>query len=637
VEVDAVLLAIEWVAVALAWLSLPLLGVALAGQVRRRSAGDRSTAVSPLARLSQAVVVVLMAVGLTAAVATGVPLAFGWAALAAIALMAVLLRRDERFWAALAVLLPLFSLIGAVILVALSHNYASTGTEAAWYGGRQLIEWGGMEANPTHDGWWWTIVALAITRYGLPLALVLTTSWLVSVRRAMSRVERLGLVTAAESLLVSVLFGAAFSILVLGAGLLQGLPWWLVVAGVLGSIVTLVTVGPGAVNGVLVGGRTLASRVPTAAQGAATLVSSLGDARETGMAGADGLAEPEPDATWHSFLSFVRGDLSTAKRWNLTGLAVFGGLVGLGMLGTGVLQRVDDSRPVRFEYISDEVGVGFRAIRGVRAGGSDDVWLRGAGGEVAHFDLATGRLTPAGLAAWSLAADGDDVLALTRGDPTRVVRLDPDEPDDPVEVVSLDRPAHGRLAVGGGGSVYVAGDEGGLTRFDRESGSALATVRDQEPAVLVVLRGPVLWTVYEQDGDLTAPYRVERRDPRTLEPTSGPGGVDLAEVLAGRTNAGPQVEALVAGAVLGIADDDPPRFFPAADGTGTWRAEGLGELSRERPDGPELRFDVPFDSVLGVFEADDHTWLLAEDDQGTVLATDEVTESVLARWDAWPR
>jgi hypothetical protein len=638
VDVGTVLRALDWVAAGLSWLSLPLLGAALVGHARRRSADDEGrAAVSPLARLGQAVVALMVALGLTAAAAKDVPLAFGWAALAAIVLMAVLLRRDERFWAALAVLLPLFSLIGAVILAALSHNYASADTEALWYGGRQLIAWGGMEANPTREGWWWTIVALAITRYGLPLALVLTTSWLVSVRGAMSRIERLGLITAAESLFVSVLFGATFSILVLGAGLLQGLPWWLVVLGVIGSVITLVTVGPGALNGVLVGGRTLASRVPSAAQGAATLVSSLGDARGSGTAGSDGAStEPEPDATWRSVLQFVRGDLSTSKRWNLAGLAVFGGLVALGMLGTGLLQRVDDSREVRFEYISEEVGVGFRAARGVRAGDGNDVWLRGADGEVAHFDLAAGRLAATGLRVWSLAEDGDEVIGLTRSDPARVVRLDPGAPDEPEEVVTLDRAARGRLAVDGT-SVFVAAADGRLTRFDRESGAQLASVRDRRPAVLVVPRGPAVWTVHEQQGDLTAPYLVVRRDPRTLEATSGPEGVDLSAVVAGDTGAGPQIELLVAGAMLGIADDDPPRFFPAADQRGAWRTEGLGELFRGRAGDGDERFDVPYDTVLGVFEAGDHTWLLVEDDQGTVVANDEVTESVLARWDAWPR
>ena len=245
---------------------------------------------------------------------------------------------------------------------------------------------------------------------------------------------------------------------------------------------------------------------------------------------------------------------------------------------------------------------------------------------MAHFDLAAGDLTGTDLRAWSLAEDGDSALALTRDDPARVVRLDPADPDAVEEVVTLAGRARGLLAVDGR-RIYVASGDGRLTRYDGASGEVAARV-DDGPVVLLSADEGALWTVHPNRAEDFGSPRVVRRNPNTLAPRGGAG--------AGGTPSDPRVVVALLEGLSGLTDEDDVRLLPSIDPLVHWRTEGLGELERVGADGDEQRFDVHYDSVYGVFETDGGTWLLVQDDQGTIVDVTEVDESRLALWEAWP-
>ena len=627
--VEAVLRALEVVSVALGWLSVGLLAAAVVVGLRR-GADQPAAPVSVRGRVAQAVVVVPTVVAVASALALDVPLAYGWGSVLAVVLLSVVLRRDERFWVALALLFPVFLVTGVALLAALSHNYVDTEAGRLWYGGRQLEFWGGLHANPSAPHWEWTVVALAVTRYALPLALVVATAWVATVRGPMTRIERLGVVTAAQSLLATMLIGATFSVVVLGAGLLSGVPVPLVVVGVAGSLFALLTVGPGTVGGVIVEGRTLASRVPVPLQSAYAVAAGVADTR-------DADAPPDLDAgvpVWRSLVGFVSGEVTGLRRLNLILLACFGGFVALSLLGTMFSDDVPDNRAVRFEYIDEEVGVGY-VVEDAFAVAPDAVWLVG-NGHLSLFDPTTGELRPSSLRPTAATVVDGRLLVLTGEDESELAAVRPEEPDRAETRATLSRRASGLLAVTAG-NVYVAGAGGRIRRFDRATGALEAeTVVDRvdEPPVTLLASDGRLWTVHGED-------RFERdiveRNPRTLEPIFESSGLLAGIELLNQAGVDPQLLGLVLDNQLSLGEVAPwqerSRTFLDADGRPRWRSSGLGTLTRLRGDDENERWDFHYDSINGVFEADDATWLLADDDQGTIVDETEPRETVLARWD----
>ena len=626
---EAVLRALELSAIVIGWLSVGLLVAAAVVHVRR-TVDTPPPPVGRRARAAQAVVVLPTLVAVISALALDVPLAYGWGTVLAVALLLVLLRRDERFWAALALLFPIYLVTGLVLMIALSHNYVDVGGDRLWYGGRQLEAWGGLHANPSYAHWEWTVVALAITRYALPLSLIVATTWVASVRGAMTRIERLGLVTASQSLLAAVAIGATFSVVVLGAGLLSGVSPLLVVVGVVGSLFTLLTVGPGAVGGVIVEGRTLGRRVPAPAQGAYTLATSLRDAH-------DATQDPEAlDAGLsvpRSLVGFLSGDVTGLRRLNLIALAVFGGFVALSLAGAAISGQVPDNRAVHFEYITEEQGVGFVVDDAVRVS-DDTVWLVG-NGRLALFEPKTGALRHSTLRPSGAAVEDGRLLLLTGDGASTLVAVDPEHPDDGEAIVRLERHAAGRLAVNTDG-VYVLGASGRVRRFDRHTGEQTAEsaleYADEEPVALVA-EDDAVWTVQGDRSD----RRIVRRDPRSLESVSRFdsrfGEVDVL------TDDDPDARLLelVLDEELVVAENAPwqrrSRTFLDDHGRPRWRSSGLGTLHRLRGGEEAERWDFHYDSINGVFEAGDTTWLLVDDDQGTIIDETADRETVLARWE----
>ena len=130
---------------------------------------------------------------------------------------------------------------------------------------------------------------------------------------------------------------------------------------------------------------------------------------------------------------------------------------------------------------------------------------------------------------------------------------------------------------------------------------------------------------------------VAERDPDTLEVVAeheAPfGGL---EVLA-QEDPNPQLVALLLDDQLAVGEGAPwerrSRTFVADDGRPRWRSSGLGRLHRVRGGDPAEHWDFHYDSINGVFEAGDTTWLLVDDDQGTIVDETDLRESVLARWE----
>jgi len=634
--IDAALRFLDLVAVVVGWLSAGLL-VAAAVAHLRRTVEIPPPSVTWRGRVCQAVVLVPTLVAVLAAVLLGVPLAYGWGAVLAVGILLVLLRRDERFWAALATLFPIFLVTGVALLLALSHNFANTAERRLWYGGRQLEAWGGLHANPSYTHWEWTVVALAVTRYALPLALIVATTWVAAVRGPMTRIERLGLVTASQSLLASVLIGSTFAVIVLGAGLLSGVPPVLVAIGVLGSLFALLTVGPGAVGGIVVEGRTLAARVPQPAQGAYTLATTLGAAQDS----VD--AEPDLDAgmpVWRSLLGFVSGEVTGLRRLNLIGLGLFGGfvaisLVAISLVGSAAGGKVPDNEAVHFEYVEEEVGLGF-VVDDAHQVAQDAVWLVGDG-RAARFDPTTGELKRTNLTATASTVEDRRLLVLAGDDESTLLAVDADHPDGPETLVELDRHAGGELAVNTDG-VYVLGANGRIRRFDRGTGertTELAPELADRPPTALVAEDDAVWTV---QGSTRFDRVVVQRDPETLEAVAehdAPfGGL---EVLM-QDDPNPQLVALLLDDQLAVGEGAPwerrsRTFVDDDDGRPRWRSSGLGRLHRLRGGESAEHWDFHYDSINGVFETGDTTWLLVDDDQGTIVDETDPRESVLARWE----
>ncbi len=474
-------------------------------------------------------------------------------------------------------------------------------------------------------------MALAVTRYALPLSLIVATTWVASVRGAMTRIERLGLVTASQSLLAAVAIGATFSVIVLGAGLLSGVSALLVVVGVAGSIFALLTVGPGALGGVIVEGRTLAGRVPRPAQGAYTLASSLADAHDAGQ-DPDGL-----DAglsVRRSLAGFLSGEITGLRRLNLIALGIFGGFVALSLIGAAVSGEVPDNQAVRFEYIEEEQPVGF-VVDDAFPVGDDAVWLAGDG-QLACFDPTTGELRRSSLRTSGATVEDGRLLVLTGADTSTLVAVDPERPDAAEELVQMERRASGELAVTED-SVYVLGASGRIRRFDRATGELAAEsvldVVDEAP-VAIVADEEAVWTV---QGEGILDRRVVRRDPRSLLPIEADDDGRFVTVDDLPADADPLLKALVADDLLAAGEDaawqDRSRTFVDADGDLRWRSSGLGTLHRLRGGDEAERWDFHYDSINGVFEAGDTTWLLVDDDQGTIVDETADRETVLARWE----
>lgn len=612
----------------LAVAAFPFLAVALLRRARDGTLVGRPSVGSSVA---MAWVGALTMGAVVTAVREGMPLGAQLAPGLALALLCVLLLRDERFWVAAATLVTTYTAIGLVLLFGLAHNFGSTGStepkdDAYWYGGRQLVHWGGLHANPERPGWQATVVALAVLRYGLPLGMTVATGWLAATRRSLRRGDRAVLVLAGGSLLTGSIFGALVTVIDFSFGAQLGLPIVVAFAGVLGGAFTLLTVGPGAIGGALVGGRSLVSRVPDGASAAYGLVSSL---RGT-HAAATATAPEREDGPWlRSLARHLRPRPTRTQRLAYRSFAAVLVLVlGYGVAASGHWSSMDMA-PVRFEVVDRARSVGF-PVRTAYATSDGTGVILGDGGEVATFDPDIGqvRRLAVRVEAAALQPDRAAVVALTREAAPRLIAIR----GGSIETLrSVPRGVRGQIAVTAA-QVYVAGRDGSLRRFPLQGGGAPTRVTTDGIGWMATL-GPDVWTISKRPTrDDPHRYRAERHDPLTLaivETVDGsdlPGGVSfLGDSL------GIAVFDTASSRFVKVTHEDGSSALPPADTE--WRVDGdrPGRVGHVEG-GATVTYDHHYDTVHAVLRGATGTWLVVEDDRGVVVDVGAHAHGAVVRW-----
>ena len=610
---------VETVTRVLAVAVVPLLAIAVAlSFVRRERRGGRPSFVVMGCALF---VVAVAAVGVAAGQRAGIPWAVPWSSVAAFVLVGLLLRRDERFWAGLSALVVAYGLVGWVSVLGFSHAYdAETG---GWRGVRLLVAWAGPEANPQAPSFSLAVVYLSIVRYGLPLAATVAVAWVLATRREMSRLERLSLILVSGTFLAEVVVGATLSAITFAVGLVAGLPLGLGLVGLLASLLTLVTVGPGAVTGIVVGVRWLATvRDVDAARSLVTTLRDVGGAAGPGD-DVHGGAQPVSN----SLVGFLRGNVSFVQRLNIVVIVlvfvVVGGLTFSFRVFMGDPHRVE----VAYQYVESEQPIEGRALREID-GAQQTLWVLTRDQRLLHFDPAAATLTSVDLPVLDAFQLGDRVVTLTAEATPRVVLVGGMVGGAPAKltpVVALAPGSRPTLAVVGT-TAYVA-EPGGRLLAVSSSGKVVRQTKVEpltavlgEPAVSG--RPGILWTLHEGRTEEGASYRAIRRDPKTLAAT-GQEAVTGTELLRWRS---------------GLTYDTATEAFGPRPGVlpGRWSAGPLGRLDLYAA-GQRTRYDFHYDAVVGVRETSLGTWLVVDDHTGLALTPRAEPTSYLVRWPGAPR
>ena len=616
---------IESVAGVLALAAVLVLAVAVVVSfVRPGTAPSRPWPHVALAITSCVFVVAVAAAGVVAGQRAGIPWAVPWTSVAALVLAGLLLRHDERFWAGLPVLVVAYGLLGWVSVLALSHSYSAE--PGRWRGVRLLVAWGGPQANPQAPHFALAVAHLSIVAYGIPLAVTVAVAWVLATRTRMSRLERVALLLVAGLLLAEVIVGAVWSAITVAAGMVVGLPLLLGVAGLLASLLILVTAGLGAVTGIVVGVRgVVTTQAGASATGLVTTLRGVDRAR-----GGDPDPATASSGSVRSSLSrFLRGHVGFVRHLNIVvivlAFVVVGGLTFTYRVFLGDPNRVE----VTYQYVASERPIDARVVRTLD-GAAQTMWLVTRDHHLMHFDPATQQLRTVELAVSDARQLGDRVVALTAEPTPRVVLVGGLLKGAPVRVTPvlvLARGSNPTLAVVGntafvaerGGRLVAISSRGAVVRQGRV-GPLTAVLA--EPA-----RGKapgVLWTLQPATADDVsdgATYRAVRRNPATLAPVA-------QEAVKGTDTLRWQ---------SGLTYDTSAAAFEARPGASPvrWTEGEQGRLDLYTAAG-KTRFDFHYDAVVGVRETSLGTWLVVDDATGPALTPRAEPMSYLVRWPGAP-
>ncbi|OFE15025.1 hypothetical protein BA895_07780 [Humibacillus sp. DSM 29435] len=617
---------IESVARVLSLAAVPVLAVAVVVSfVRPGRATLRSWRPVVVAISSCVFVVAVAVVGVVAGQRAGIPWTAPWTGVAALVLVGLLLRRDERFWAGLSVLVLAYGLVGWVSVLGLSHSYATE--TGGWRGVRLLVAWAGPQANPQAPDFTLAVAYLSIVQYGIPLAVTVAVAWVLATRSRMSRLERVALLLVGGMLLAEVIVGATLSTITLAVGVVAGLPLLLGVAALLGSLLMLVTVGPGAATGIVVG----VHGVVTAREGASAsgLVTML---RDRGSAGGSDRDRPTASAgpVSSALPRFLRGDVAFVQRLNIVivvlSFVVVGGLTFTYRVFLGDPNRVE----VAYQYVVSERPIDGRVLRALD-GAAQTMWLVTRDHHLMHFDPATQQTRVVDLAVSDARQLGDRVVALTDEPTPRVVLVGGSAKGAPVRVTPVLV-----LARGSAPTLAVVGN----TAFVAERGGRLVAVSTKGVVVRQKKFGPltavlaeaaqgkvpgVLWTLQPatpDDASEGATYTAVQRNPATLA------------VVSQQAVTGTEVLRWASGLTY---DTGSAAFSPRPEDTAArWTAGPQGRLDLFDA-GRRVRYDFHYDAVIGVRETSLGTWLVVDDHTGLALTPRAEPTSYLVRWPGAPK
>ncbi|MEO7000135.1 MAG: hypothetical protein ABI112_18820 [Terracoccus sp.] len=616
---------IDSVARVLGWAAVPVLAIAVGVSFMRHDRAPLTWRSWLVPIGASAFVVAVAAAGVVAGQRAGLLWEVPWTSVVAIVLVGLLLRRDERFWAGLPVLVVAYGLVGWVSILGFSHNYAAD--SGGWRGVRLLVAWAGPEANPQAPNFEFAVAHLSILLYGIPLAMTVAIAWVLATRRGMSRLEQVSLVLLTGAFFAEVIVGSTLSAVTFAAGVVAGLPLGLSLAGLLASLVMLITVAPGAVTGIVVGVRRLVTtRDVRTAHGLATTLRDAGGAHALGAPETVGSVEAAPT----SLAGFVRGNVTLVRRFNIVvivlAVVVVGGLTFTYRAFLGDPNQAE----IAYQFVDKEQPVEGRVRREID-GSAQSMWLLTRDQRLLHFDPATERLTSVDLPVLDAFPLGDRVVALTAEATPRVVLVGGLVGDTPVTmtpVLSLVRGSNPTLAVVGN-TAFVAERGGRLVAVSSKGVVVRQTTAGPLTAVLAepaaANRPAVLWTLQPPTADDAgegATYRAVHRDPATLA------------VLGQEAVTGTAVLRWASGLTY---DPGSAAFSPRPkDAPARWVAGPQGRLDLAAA-GTRVRYDFHYDAVIGVRETSGGTWLVVDDQAGVALTPRSVPASYLVRWPGAPK
>lgn len=602
----------------LGYSTIPLLAAAVALQARRPSAPyGRSFG----AWLSMVVIIAIVGASILAATVADVPLQFSVWNSVALALVAILLRRDERFWLGFATLAVVYTAIGAVSIAGFRYNFDSSTT--GWRGVRLLTSWAGPNANPESPEFSAAAVHLATARYGIPLAATVALGWTLARGRAATRIERLALMAVSGAFLADVLVGSTLSAITFAAGGINGLPLGLTAAGIAASVFMLFTVGPGALVGIVTGARSLVS-ARSQYDTIETLRSTLSGAIEEGGSGLE--FDDEGGSTIGSLVRYLRGEVGWLRKLNLAVIVLAALFIGASSLVARGMSDDDKRWEFAYEYVDDEVAVDDRVERALPAGdGSiwlvhdDDRLVRFAPSDRSFTELDT-PIVDAMIDPATAENDTPLVVAITAEDPPRLVTVQPD--GELIERLSFESGTSLRLGASLT-TLYVAETTGRLMVID---GDAITHELTVEPLEVVVGSGDSMWTLHTAGADVSderIKYLAVQRDTATLEPI---GGGPASESMDGIIWEGRNVYL------------PRTRSMASTEGTiavGSWaygymgRSEFVGFLQTSR-------YYFHYDMVLAHVTGPDGTWVVTDDWRGIGLTPRSEPQSYVVHWPASP-
>lgn len=609
------------------WAALAAMPLFIAATVYRRA--TLRPPATRRARVDAAVVLALLVVGAAAALISRVSSHVSWELVGVAVLVVVLVGFDagnERFWSAASSLLIVYAVIGGLILYGLSYSFRGVDSEALWYGGRQLIAWGGQDVNPTHDGWWIGALGLNLLAFALPLTLTTTCAWWLH-DKAMPSWERALLKLSVAIFASHVLFGAFFMAITFVGGV-YAIPLAVAVSAGLGALLILATFGPGAVDGLLFNGRTVGARIDDRI--------SLHDDTGFGAREFDESSSKAPVAV--SLARFMRGNFGRPQKIYLTLVALFVVLLVAGDAreAAGTMERV------HFEEIHDEINVGF-VVDQVLAGPETTAWLLGVDGQLAAFNVPESRVNVVGTQIAHAAAAGDVLLAVRSDSPNTMLRFDPADatsaPQEvwtstsPIEVIATD----GRQAV-------ASTSDGSLISINLADG-AVGAVIEGTPTTGIGITDDAVWSAHpaQDAAALIGTSFVVQRDRTTLEPLNEE--MLLAESLVaiggeavwfeGSLGVGGVGSAGKPLRISGLPDfDDNVALLGSVNPESLWVASEFGRVYPTADGQAGEPVDFPYDSIVGMIGAEipGEWWVVASNDRGMVVDTNDVRNSVLARW-----
>lgn len=601
-RLDSLTAWLDLIGAILVWVPLVLLLAALVAQITRREPLIPRWGVRGYA--SGAVVAGAVLASVVTSLVAQVSVGVGILSLVCFVLVLLLLRNDERFWVALAGLTVAYTIIGFFSVWGLAHAYDSD--SGGWRGARLLVAWAGPSGNPSHELFGWAHWSLALVRYGLPLAMTVALGWVLVARPAMTRLERAALLFTTGTFLAQVLVGAALSAITFGVGVVAGLPLWLGVAGLVGSLIMLVTVGPGAVTGIVVGLQSFLRPAQLVGE-AHGLITTVGDAIKGSGTDTSLVGARRP-----SFLGYLTGGFGWVQKFSLIGVVVtIVAIAALRGFGGGERNQVE----VAYEPVQQEVALPARVVTsGTSADGG--LWLHQSDQRLRHFDPNEASFTDFSEPVTSAAVLGGKVLAVVPdGDGATLWTGTALSNLAPTSATTLGRAA---VVAAGTDSFYLLDGNDTLLRVDPR-GTPLGSLPLKQPEVLVVKDGAP-WTFQAIQGDAKASHTVVVHDPATLAPVSTRPGYRRDASLI-----------VMDGGEAWTARDQAV-VTQAGVKRGTYTHGPMGMVTQHGLLG-DRRLDFHYDLVQAIHDLGNNgRWIVAEDTIGIALTPRADRLTYLARW-----